>query len=399
VTPEAGYLLSLGQALATMSLYPDGHPARERAIDASFEQLLTALGNTPCVKFSFLGGESIVGHRPMTELPGWEWAGKLAAAQIERIEIDAGVSRDEYVRFMDEVWNQLGGTRSSTAESRQMVHLPARFGPLQLARGAADDLNASVPDIPDQGPTTPVALDDELAALEWLHREATSGDGIPLAEAEAIVGSLSVTMHTEQRLLLPLLTIKEFDQYTLTHSCNVSVLSIGLSERVGLDAEAVRAIGVAGLLHDIGKIRIPRDVLIKPGRYSDAERAIMQRHPVDGARIILAQQGGSDVAAVVAYEHHIYLDGGGYPPLRFARGCHYASRIVHVCDIYDALCTHRPYRAAWDPAQALEYLEKQGGSELDPEMVKSFAEMIRDSSVSRTPLPSTGATAVPASSR
>ena len=115
MTPEALYLLSLGQALATMGLYPGGHPARERAIDASLEQLLAILADVPSLQFSFLGGESIVGQRPMTELPGWEWASKLSAVQIERIEFDAGVTPEAYLRFVDDIWNQLSGTRTSTA--------------------------------------------------------------------------------------------------------------------------------------------------------------------------------------------------------------------------------------------------------------------------------------------
>lgn len=396
MTPEALYLLSLGQALATMGLYPGGHPARERAIDASLEQLLAILADVPSLQFSFLGGESIVGQRPMTELPGWEWASKLSAVQIERIEFDAGVTSEAYLRFVDDIWNQLSGTRTSTAEGRQLAYAPARFGVLQLARPVSGRAVPAGAEAPEDGRAEPVSLLDEVAAIEWMQQEAARGAGVPIAEAEAVVGSLSVTMHSERRLLLPLLAIKEFDQYTLTHSCNVAVLSIGLAERVGLDTTAVRAMGVAGLLHDLGKIRIPREVLIKPGAYNDADRAIMQRHPVDGARMILGQEGASDVAAVVAYEHHLYLDGGGYPGLRFPRGADYASRIVHVCDIYDALCTHRPYRQAWDPTKALEYLEKQAGIELDPELVTPFVAMIRESTLSWAPLPSGEAEADPA---
>ena len=390
MTPEGAYLISLGQALATMGLYPAGHPARERAIEASFEHLLNALDGVPSIKFSFLGTEAIVGHRPMTELPGWEWATKLSSAGIERIEVDAGVTRDGYLRFTDELWSQLGGTRYSSAESRQLVRQLARFGTLRLERPAQPQEKPHEAAILDDEPGSPESLAEEIEAIDWMQREAVRVGSVPLAEAEAVVGSLSATMHTEQRLLLPLLNIKEFDQYTLTHSCNVAVLAIGLAERIGLDAAAVRAMGVSGLLHDIGKIRIPHDVLVKPGRYTDEERAIMCRHPVDGAEIILGQQGSTDVAAVVAYEHHLYIDGRGYPPLRFARGSHFAGRIVHICDIYDALCTHRPYRDAWNPPEALAYVEQQAGSELDPGLVTAFVGMIREATVTRMPLSPSG---------
>jgi len=161
---------------------------------------------------------------------------------------------------------------------------------------------------------------------------------------------------------------------------------MGVAERLGFSPAEVRSFGVAGLLHDIGKVAIPHDLLIKPGRYTDDERKVIQRHPIEGARMILERDRGLGLAAVVAYEHHIFLNGEGYPALVFARACHYASRIVHVCDVYDALCTDRPYRAAWHPEQALAYLHEQAGRELDPEVVHAFAEMIGEALVQRLPL-------------
>ncbi len=132
-----------------------------------------------------------------------------------------------------------------------------------------------------------------------------------MGEVEAVVRSLSVAMQMEHRMLLPLLDLKRFDQYTTTHACNVSVLAMGLAERLGLGREEVRSFGVAGLLHDLGKIRIPKEILTKPGKLSDEERAVIQAHPVEGARIVLSRERGLGVAAVVAYEHHVCIDGGG----------------------------------------------------------------------------------------
>ena len=122
--------------------------------------------------------------------------------------------------------------------------------------------------------------------------------------------------------MLPLLELKRFDQYTTTHACNVSVLAMGLAERLGLGRQEVRSFGVAGLLHDIGKTRIPNEILVKPGKLTEAERHVMGRHPVEGARIVLERERGLGLAAVVAYEHHVCIDGTGYPHFHFARGCH-----------------------------------------------------------------------------
>ncbi|HEX2778709.1 MAG TPA: HD domain-containing phosphohydrolase, partial [Gemmatimonadaceae bacterium] len=220
-------------------------------------------------------------------------------------------------------------------------------------------------------------LGAEADAIRWMHDEVATRGELPLLEAEAVVRSLAVAMHGDSQMVLPLVQMKEFDQYTTTHSLNVSVLTMALAEHLALPATDVRAFGVAGLLHDLGKVRIPKDILVKPGKLSEEERQIMQRHPVDGARLIVASDKKLDLAAVVAYEHHIMLDGGGYPKPHFGRCCHHASELVHVCDVYDALRTNRPYRAAWESAKTLDYIEERAGTEFEPKVAKAFVAMVK----------------------
>jgi putative nucleotidyltransferase with HDIG domain len=220
-------------------------------------------------------------------------------------------------------------------------------------------------------------LSDEAETIRWLQEETQKNGIVPLVEAEAVVRSLSVAMHGDRQIMLPLLQLKEFDQYTTTHSMNVAVLTMGLAEFLAFTPVDVRAFGVAGLLHDIGKIRIPIEVLTKPGRLTPAERRLMNTHPAEGARIILDSEESLDLAAVVAYEHHIMMNGGGYPTFRYPRACHEASKLVHVCDVYDALRTKRPYRDAWPAEQVLSYLEGRSGQEFDPELVAAFGRMMR----------------------
>jgi putative nucleotidyltransferase with HDIG domain len=225
--------------------------------------------------------------------------------------------------------------------------------------------------------TLDYSLREERDAVGWVHQEVSAGHSIPLLEAYGVVRSLSLAMHGGQAMVLPLLQLKEFDQYTTTHSMNVAVLTMALSEFLGLPPTAVRAFGLAGLLHDLGKVKIPREILAKPGKLTPQERAVVEAHPVDGARLILQSDEPLDLAAVVAYEHHRYHDGGGYPHVHYERGAQQASRLVHVCDVYDALRTRRPYRDAWSSTEALAYIQGRAGSEFDPAMVASFIEMMR----------------------
>jgi HD-GYP domain-containing protein (c-di-GMP phosphodiesterase class II) len=152
---------------------------------------------------------------------------------------------------------------------------------------------------------------------------------------------------------------------------------MALAENVGCGKKDVREIGVAGLLHDIGKIRIPIDVLTKPGKLSDDEFVMIRRHPTEGARMIMKSDDGLDLAAVVAFEHHLMLDGGGYPTSHYGRAATFASQLVHVCDVFDALRTKRPYREAWETEAVLTYLVDRAGIEFDSTLVARFVEMMR----------------------
>jgi putative nucleotidyltransferase with HDIG domain len=225
-----------------------------------------------------------------------------------------------------------------------------------------------------------------------MHRDVKERGKLPLAEAEAVVRSLSMAMHGDQEMMLPLLQLKEFDEYTTTHSLNVSVLTMALAESLELSSDDVRTFGIAGLLHDLGKVNIPPDILNKPGKLTDDERRIIQNHPVDGARLIIESGRRLDLAAAVAHEHHIMINGHGYPKCHYPRDCHKASKLIHVCDVYDALRTRRPYRDAWEPDRIITYIEERAGTEFEPEAATAFVAMMRkvETGIQVSPMPAAG---------
>jgi len=371
MTDPVRFLNAFAHVLAVMTLYPEGHPSREGAVDAAFEGLsgLKAAKGHPT--FTFLEEEVVFGREPLRELKAWEFGRRLIAAGIQRIEFERTVTRDEFEGFLQEILARLTLSSISTGEARQMRSLGVRFGTV----GLQGEVEAPV--VAKESTTLEMALGEEAEAFRSMQAAVQSGQGVPLIEAEAVVWSLAVAMHGQQRIVMPLLQLKEFDQYTTAHSLNVSVLSMALAESLGYGPKQVRAVGVAGLLHDIGKVSIPIEVLTKPGKLSDEERQLMNRHPVEGAKIILQSGDEMELAAVVAYEHHIMLNGGGYPTLHYKRPCGAASRLVHVCDVYDALCTRRPYREAWTSEKAVSYLESLSGQEFDPDIVATFVRTLR----------------------
>lgn len=375
MSEPAKFLNSFAQSLATMSLYGNGHPQRERTIDAAYDSLLLLQENDPRPRFSFLGQDVIYGEMALRELGDWGWGARLANAGVQRLEFERGTTRDEFEVFLEEVLARLTLQAVDSASRSPERRSTIKFGAIGV-KGSDDQVR------PVESVVVPTAgisysLNDEADAVRWLHDEVQVRGELPLMEAESVVRSLSLAMHGDKNIVIPLLQLKEFDQYTTTHSLNVSVLTMALAEWVGMGAKDVRAFGVAGLLHDLGKVRIPKEVLTKPGKLSDDEWKIMRQHPVDGAKIIYESDRDLDLAAAVAYEHHIMINGQGYPARRFERGVHSASKLVHVCDVYDALRTKRPYRDAWESERVLQHIEAGAGPDFDAESAAAFCAMMR----------------------
>ncbi|MCZ6756000.1 MAG: HD domain-containing protein [Gemmatimonadetes bacterium] len=372
------FLMSLGHVLAAMSLYHKGHPARERAVDESYEELRALVDGEGVRQFTFVDREVVFHRQVLRDLKEWEWGTRLADVGIERVEIEESVTRDGYEEFLRDAFHRFKGESLDTTEARYLRHTGIRYGPILI--GTEDD---DQEELLGTRATIAYSLQDDIETVEWMHRQVQDDAELPLLEAEMVVRSLSTAMHGQDEIILPLLQLKAFDQYTTTHSTNVAVLAMALAEYIGLQGRDVRVMGVSGLLHDLGKVRIPKEILVKPGAFTDEERLVMQRHPGEGARIILGRDVRLEVPAIVAYEHHIMLNGGGYPAMHYARPTHIASRLVHVCDVYDALCTKRPYRDAWPSKKALALIEENTGDDFDPRFAVPFVNLMRQQEIQR----------------
>lgn len=367
----ARFLVSLGKRLSAMSLYGVGHPAAEKATEQVLEDMRMLLRSNAFPVFTFLDGDVVYENSVLGELRQWEWSLKLVSVGIERLEITPGTGREDLEAFLEEVHARLQLAASETGVEERPGQSAIRYGEVGV-QGMADDAPAPLPTA-----TMTMSLRDEAETVGWLHREVMRSGEVPASEAVAVVKLLSLAMHSERDVVVPLLELKQVDQYTTTHSINVSMLSMGLAEFLNFASTDVRAIGEAALLHDVGKTRIPLEVLNKPGKLDPDEWALIQTHTTEGARILLAAGGRMELAAIVAYEHHLSWQGEGYPELAFKRQPHPVSRLIQVCDIYDALRTRRPFRPPWPHERAMEFLRERAGEYLDPEYAEAFLAMIR----------------------
>ncbi len=191
-----------------------------------------------------------------------------------------------------------------------------------------------------------------------------------------LAASLAEEMSNSRTTMISLAAVRNHDEYTFVHTINVSMMSAGLAEAIGLRSDHVHDITYAALLHDVGKQRVPTEILNKAGKLNDEELAIIRRHPLDGAKILLGRKDVPDVAVAVALEHHMHRTGGGYPTIPGGWTMHLSSQIVQVADVFDALRTHRPYRAALPLHEVKELMLKDAPRIFDPDLLNVFFERV-----------------------
>jgi HD-GYP domain-containing protein (c-di-GMP phosphodiesterase class II) len=197
------------------------------------------------------------------------------------------------------------------------------------------------------------------------------------------VGSIKWSLHEivdnvlgERSIVYGLGSMKGMDEYTFIHALHLCILAVELGRQLGLNREQLEEIGVCALLHDVGKIFVPLEILRKPGPLDNEEFAIMSLHPVRGAAVLAPEPGLTEAAALVAFEHHMHMDYSGYPKLRRARPLHMYSLMASITDVYDALTTSRPYRPAMPPHRAVALIKEQYEKRMEPLLLRQFLAML-----------------------
>lgn len=202
--------------------------------------------------------------------------------------------------------------------------------------------------------------------------EVRMGQAIELHGANEVVADITQSVLRHPSALLSLVRLKNADEYTYMHSVAVCALMIALARKLELSAEQVQKAGVAGLLHDVGKMMIDDTVLNKPGRLTDEEFAKVRLHPVYGAKLLLESDSViSPEVYDVCLHHHEKYDGSGYPKKLKGQDISLFSRMAAVCDVYDAITSGRPYKAGWGPAESLQRMAQWQGH-FDPQVFQAF---------------------------
>jgi putative nucleotidyltransferase with HDIG domain len=354
----------LAAALRGAQLYAPGHPLVERAVAALAETLAVALANVSSIAIGVVGDDLVVGDVPLPRAAGTmgELMRRLKQAGIERIVMDRGVQPQELSQLIMAV------ARGETGEEPALT----RLSHIRVGRLEVEERIEGVGDI-----ATFRRLYDDASALAGRLWESASVEGKPDADAaNGLVDSLAQAVAQNRTALLALTALKNYDNYTFTHMVNVSILTMGQARGVGIEGPLLREFGLAGLMHDIGKVRTPTEILNKPEKLSDREFEILKRHTIDGAQILKTTPEIPRLAPIVAFEHHLRSDGTGYPMGASRPSLNLATTFCGIADVYDAMRSQRVYQQAFPSDRILSVLQRNDGKQFDQHLVRRFAQLV-----------------------
>ncbi|CAJ0778801.1 Cyclic di-GMP phosphodiesterase [Ralstonia mannitolilytica] len=214
------------------------------------------------------------------------------------------------------------------------------------------------------------------AAVQAMFADARMGRTIEARDALPLVEAISGSVDRHPGALTSLVRLKTKDRYTFLHSVAVCALMVALGRQLGLSDDEVRDAGLAGLLHDIGKIAIPPEVLNKPGALTAEEFRSVTTHPQAGYDILVGDSNMCGVALDVCLHHHERMDGTGYPHKLAGDGISLFARMGAICDVYDAITSDRPYKKAWEAAYAVQRMVEWRGNHFDPVVFNAFVKSV-----------------------
>ena len=359
----ADVLTKLAACVRSIGLYGRSHSVAQQAIISAHQSLsqllLSQQALAVAVTQSYLAFESFpIEVGGISELNQW-----LHGMKVGKLQFLAGLSRDEIADFAEVLtWNAeelaLHGGMMKELKNRNVSHI--------LISGIG------LPSHRHEGKDTADVYEEALNLVEEAMKAVQTGFGIPVHEIRTVVEESLESLSSDETALIALAGIRSYDKYLYEHSVNVSILCMVLGRDLGMDRAGTLDLGICAMLHDIGKVFIPSEIVRKPGKLSEQEWEAIRLHSSKGARALAGLPDVPPLASTIALEHHAYLDGTGYPALSHERP-HLLSRLVAIVDTYDALTTDRPYRERWTGGEAIAWMLYEEPSRYDRQLLAKLA--------------------------
>jgi len=369
---------ALNAAVSQRKMYPPEHPIASRALRTLALYLDRLLDRTEDWRLALVGEKLMAGGQPLDD--GTEnlapFVESLKSRAVETIVFKRGLDIEQLRRFLslmilDAKW--FAGTSLQDMMAKEGI-LSIEAGRLVLADPVEADRSKAL--IDETGPELAEAYDNALTFIEDAVGALQDGRRISMEDAESFVRLVASQMVQDRSPFLILTTLKAHHAYTFTHIINVCLLTVVQIEAMGGDARALREFGLASMMHDIGKSVLPPELLSKPGKLTPEEFGLIQRHPQDGVHILRETPGVPDLALLVAFEHHMRYNHGGYPRPRHPRPLHPCSLMTNLADTYDAMRSRRAYQEEFPPEKVAAVISEKAGTDYHPRLAQAFLQIM-----------------------
>ena len=358
----------LGATVRAAELYAPTHPLVQRTAAALHGVITPLLEGSPTVIVAFLEDDVIVNDFRLARGSA-NMAGLLRDMRdrkVEKITFGRGVEVTDIRALMDELADRVArtavGDRLTARGVRRIV----------VSKVAAEE-----PDEEEVGLVAAKQMYSQaVTSAETIWAAAKAGNQPDPADARGIIDSLSRLVYQDRTSLLALTALKRHDNYTFTHMVNVAALSMAMARSLDLEGPMLREFGFAALMHDIGKVHTPLEILNKPDKLNDEEFKIMKQHVVDGAHVLRRTPETPALAPVVAFEHHLKQDLSGYPENIGSRKLNLCTMVVSVVDVFDALRSNRAYRAGLATDRIKHIMAQQDGTAFNRTLLRRFVNLM-----------------------
>lgn len=355
----------LAGALKGLRLYNAQHPALVRQVQALMTALLSHSGGRDPVRLGVVEGVLFLGDHlfPPDQQAPQDLAELFEKLALEGVVFEPGVTPQDLLGFASLLsrGDVAGDALVDAVAAQGIQHI--RPQPLKPREEEPEGKPRQV-------------YGRAIKVMETIFHDVRLGKIPSSEEAMKAVKAMAQLTIADPHALFALSMLKDYDNYTFTHSVNVSVIALTVGRACGLDEEQLRILGLGGLLHDLGKLKVDVAIITKPGRLTDAEFEEIKRHPLTGSDLAKEMEGVTPEVVDIVLGHHLRYDRTGYPA--DARGHLFGSMtdMAAIADTYDALTTLRSYQRPVTPRKAVERLREIAGSVLHPEFTQKFIDSL-----------------------
>jgi HD-GYP domain-containing protein (c-di-GMP phosphodiesterase class II) len=373
-------IAQLTAAITNTSLYSPTHPQVAQYVEKAHAVLADMLQLKPELTIFLIGNDLVADNRQIAETGAASYVSNftriLKKKAVERLTFVAGLPRTELQALIQD----LASLDSASVRSTSFIKL----GKVELRvkkdddQGGGDGGGGSLEGISQEVIQELLSLTEaELDELKELYLRIKKHKKIDVRGVDEMVKAFIQAFRQEINPLSLLASLKSAHEYTFTHVTNVCILTMSQAETLGFAGEHLHQIGVASLLHDVGKIFIPEEILSKPGKLTQDERKIIETHTVKGARYLMGIEGIPKLAVLSALEHHLKYDGSGYPSIKGGWRPNIASQLISVADVFDAMRSKRSYQGDIPIEKIVEVLNSGKGTTFNPQLIEHFLRLIR----------------------